>query len=117
MFSSAHTFLGRIRSLFRRRRMEREMAEELEFHQEMLRSKYLREGMSSNIADRTARKRFGDARRWQERLREVWQFTWLENLVRDVRFSARLLWKSPGFTAIALLTLALGVGANTAVFR
>jgi predicted permease len=96
--------------------MEREMAEELEFHQEMLRSKYLREGMSSNIADRTARKTFGNARRWQERLREVWQFTWLENLARDVRFSARLLWKSLGFTAVALGTLALGVGANTAVF-
>ena len=108
--------LNRLRSLFRRERMEREMEEELEFHQTMLKSRFLREGMPEDEAARTARRRMGDARRWHERLREVWQFRWLENLVRDVKFSARLLWKSPGFTAVALGTLAMGVGANTAVF-
>ena len=109
-------FIGRLRSLFRRGRMEREMAEELQFHQDQLRSKYLREGMSEEIANRAVRKRFGNEQRWQERLREVWQFRWLEELVRDAKFSVRLLMHSPGFTTIALLTLALGVGANTAVF-
>jgi predicted permease len=108
--------LGRLRSLFQRRRMDREMLEELQFHQEQLRSKYLREGMPEEAAKRAVRKRFGDERRWQERLREVRQFRWLEELIRDVRFSTRLLMRSPGFTTIALLTLALGVGANTAVF-
>ena len=85
MREGVHEFVKRLGSLFRRRRMEREMAEELEFHQAMLRSKYLREGMPTAVAEKAARKTFGDARRWQERLREVWQFRWLENLVRDIR--------------------------------
>lgn len=116
MSSGMHELIGRLRSLVQRRRRDREMAEELEFHQEMLRSRYLREGMSADAAKTAAKKRFGDQRRWHERLREVWQFRWLEDLTRDARFSARLLMRSPGFTTIALLTLALGVGANTAVF-
>ena len=116
MGSSLHTFLLRIKMLFRKRRMDREMAEELEFHQAMLRDKLLHQGASKTEADEAAHHIFGDAGRWHERLRELWQFRGLENLLRDISFSARMLKKSPGFTAVALLTLTIGVGANTAIF-
>lgn len=116
MLPAIRAFLGRFSSLFRKRRMESEMSEELAFHREQLREKYLQEGMSEPAAERAARVRLGDAQRWQERLREVWSFRLLEELMRDVRFSLRLLWKSPGFTTVAMITLALGVSANTAVF-
>jgi len=116
MLPAIRAFLGRLSSLFRKHRMESEMSEELAFHRERLREKYLQEGMSESAATRAARVRLGDSLRWQERLREVWSFRILEELMRDVRFSLRLLWKSPGFTAVAMVTLALGVSANTAVF-
>jgi putative ABC transport system permease protein len=116
MVSGLSEFTGRLKSLFRKRRMDREMAEELAFHQELLREKLLREGMSPLQAAKATRRTFGNTSRWHERLRELWQFRWLENLLRDVQFSIRLLAKSPGFTMIALLTLALGLGANTSVF-
>ncbi|NUQ30035.1 MAG: ABC transporter permease [Acidobacteriaceae bacterium] len=92
------------------------MSEELEFHRERLREKYLQEGMSEKAAERAARVRLGNAQRWQERLRELWSFRLLGEGVRDIRFALRLFWKSPGFAAVAIATLALGVSANTAVF-
>ena len=114
--ANSHEFWLRLKALFRKRRMDREMAEELEFHQAMLREKLLRQGVPEASVEGATRQRFGNPMRWHERLRESWQFRTLENLLRDVSFSTRLLRRSPGFTMVALLTLVLGVGANTAIF-
>jgi predicted permease len=116
MAQNLHEFFLRMKALLLKRRMDRDMADELAFHQAMLRDKLLRQGVSATDADVETRRRFGKASRWHERLRELWQFRRLENLARDVSFSARVLRKSPGFTVVAILTLALGVGANTTVF-
>ena len=96
MSSGLHAFLLRIKTLFRKRRMDRDMAEELEFHQSMLRDKLAGQGVPNSELKNAARQTFGDPGRWHERLRELWQFRRLENLLRDISFSARLLKKSPG---------------------
>jgi predicted permease len=116
MVSRLHEFLLRSRALFRRRRTRREFTEELEFHQAMLREKLLRGGASQAELDAMTRRTFGNPARWRERLTELWQFPALENFLRDVSFSARLLKKSPGFTAVALVTLTIGIGATTSIF-
>ncbi len=116
MKQQVHEFLLRLKALFQKRRLDREMADELAFHQAMLKDKLVRQGVVPGEAQHAAQLRFGNQDRWHERLRELWQFRWLENLARDVSFSFRVLRKSPGFTLVAILTLALGVGANTTIF-
>jgi predicted permease len=111
-----HEFALRLKALFLKRRLDRDMADELAFHQAMLKERLLREGIAPAESEAEMRRRFGPPSRWHERLRELWQFRRLENLARDTSFSARVLCKSAVFTIVAILTLALGVGANTTIF-
>src|SRR5262252_1369532 len=106
----------RLRAGLRRRNIEREMDRELQFHLEMETAENVRRGMSEQEARRAARLSFGGVERTKEAYRDVARFRRLEELWKDARYGARMLLKTPGFTAAAALTLALGVGANTAVF-
>src|SRR6202166_1204975 len=94
--------LRRIRYLIQRRRFDAELASNMEFHRE--------------IAARAGRNNFGNTLRMQEQAREAWGWTWLDRFVQDLRYGFRILVRSPGFTLLAVLVLAIGMGVNVAPF-